>query len=174
MTDATDGFVRFLQEIAESGDRASLATLRQGFTNPLRALPYVAPFLASSDGRQREDNLILLATLFASHREHGQQSLARAMHLVMIATGSGSIEPRFRALLDCSREDLPSHLRHAVSLVASQSLPIDFDDLLQAIRHWSHDDRFIQRRWARDFWSSQQEAPDSSTQPLQTPATAQE
>jgi len=150
---AADPFVQYVESLANSGNRGALSALRQGFANPMRALPYVAPFLREEDGRQREDNLLLLGGLFGSFPEMGKVPLATALRSVMEQTESDSIELRFRALLDSPREDLPNHLRHAVSLVRSVPIPIDYNDLLRAIRNWSHEDRFIQRAWARQFWS---------------------
>lgn len=154
MNKSPDPFVQYVQALATSGNRAALSALRQGSANPLRALPYVAPFLKEDDGRQREESLLLLGALFGSFPETGSVSLATALRFVMERAQSDSIELRFRALLDSPREDLSNHLRHAVSLVRSAQIPIDYNDLLRAIRNWSHEDRFIQRAWARQFWSS--------------------
>jgi CRISPR system Cascade subunit CasB len=147
-----DPFVNYLRRLVDDGDRAALAALRQGFVSPLRALPYVARFIPETGGRRAEDNLILVSGLFALHPVTSKTSLASAMR--RLADKSDSIELRFRALLDCDREDLPNHLRHAVALAASSEIPIDFEDLHRAIRGWDHESRFVQRRWARDYWSS--------------------
>jgi len=147
-----DVFVDYLRGLAAADDRAALAALRYGFVNPLRALPYVARFLPTAGGRRAEDTLILVGGLFALHPASGTSSLASILR--RLAEKSDSVELRFRALLDCDREDLPNHLRHAVALAASNELPIDFENLHRAIRGWEHDSRFVQRRWARDYWST--------------------
>lgn len=147
-----DAFVDYLRDLAITEDRPALAALRQGFANPLRALPFVARFLPAAGGRRAEDTLLLLGGLFALHPIAGTSSLASAMR--RLAENSDSIEQRFRALLDCDREDLPNHLRHAVALAASHELPVDFENLHRAIRGWEHESRFVQRKWARDFWSA--------------------
>jgi CRISPR system Cascade subunit CasB len=63
------------------------------------------------------------------------------------------VQLRFRALLDADPEDLPNHLRHAVTLVRSRDLAIDYDELLQAVRWWGSENKNRQRRWAREFWA---------------------
>ena len=145
-------FVQRLYELAARKDRAALAELRRSFANPLTALPYVVPFLRREASRREEDTLVLVAGLFALHPVRGSLSLARAMRIS--AEKSESVGLRFQALLDSDAEDLPTHLRHAVALVRSKELAIDYDDLLQTVRWWRSDDRNRQRRWARDFWGT--------------------
>lgn len=135
----------------EAKKRRILADLRAGFTNPLKALTHIAWSLSEKGGRREEDDAVLLAGLFALHPEPGSVSLAAGLR--PLAEKSESIELRFRALLDCDREDLGVHLRHAVSLVGSAETAIDFNDLQRAIWGWSHEDRYVQRGWARAFWA---------------------
>jgi CRISPR system Cascade subunit CasB len=66
--------------------------------------------------------------------------------------GSASVERRFTALLDCHADELPGHLRHAVSLLKSKGVPVDWRVLLADVQWWGHGDRFVQREWAREFW----------------------
>jgi CRISPR system Cascade subunit CasB len=74
---------------------------------------------------------------------------------------SPSLERRFTSLLVSRREDLPERLRHAVSLLRSYDIPIDWFQLLNDLGWWeqrerasSSRDRFIstQRQWANSFW----------------------
>lgn len=155
-------FVQRLYDLAAHEDRAALAELRRSFGNPLAALPYVVPFLRQNATRREEDAFVLLAGLFALHPLRGTQTLGRAMKVC--AEESDSVQLRFRALLDSDSEDLPTHLRHAVSLVRSKDLTIDYDDLLKAVRRWDSEDKNRQRRWARDFWG----APDTSEEETST------
>ncbi len=153
MTEQQHPFVEYLIQLASRDDRAALASLRQGFVNPLRALPLVAPFLRHDDGRGREEALLLVGGLFALHPVAGNVTLARALRQVATSTGSTSVELRFRALLECDADDLSEYLRHGVSLVAREAIPLDYSELLASVRSWSHETRFVQRRWARQFWA---------------------
>ncbi len=147
--------VEYLESLVRGEDKSRqrrvLAELRGGFTNPLKALTHVAWSLSEKGGRREEDDAVLLAGLFALHPEPGSVSLAAGLR--RLADKSESIELRFRALLDCDREDLGVHLRHAVSLVGSAETAIDFNDLQRAIWGWGHEDRYVQRAWARAFWA---------------------
>jgi CRISPR type I-E-associated protein CasB/Cse2 len=155
--------VRHLIKVAEEGDRATLAALRSSLRegNDLIALRVVLPFLKARASRKEEDAAVLLAGLFALHPESGQLSLAAALHRVWRDTGSESVEGRFRALLGAGGSDLAPHLRHAVSLVASKGVSLDWNDLYRTIRHWDDDDDWVRRRWARDFWGASDEPSNS-------------
>lgn len=143
-------------------DRAALALLRRGLSTEPRDLarvyPYVLPFVA--DERQ-EDAYIQLACLFGLHPTAKDDlpsalSLGRALRLYMNRSASDSVEARFVALLRCHRDELPDHLRHAVTLVRSESIPLRWVDILFALQRWSSDDTSIssaQRNWSRDFWA---------------------
>lgn len=160
-----DPLVRQLEAIAEREDRATLAALRGSLQEgrSLDGLRVVLPYLVRGAGRQKEDDALLLAGLFALHPASGPLTLAAALRLM--AVDSESVEQRFRALLAASRVDLATHLRHVVSLVAGAGHAIDWQNLHRAIRHWDHDDDFVRRDWARDFWSpdSQRDDADATT-----------
>jgi CRISPR system Cascade subunit CasB len=67
-----------------------------------------------------------------------------------------SIERRFVALLECHEDDLAERLRHAVSLLRSKEIPVDWLQLLKDLRRWNREDRKAQREWARAFWGGAQ------------------
>jgi len=154
-TERRDTLVDHLKGLAGRQDRATLAVLRRTLQkeHALEGLSVVLPFV-SRDGPWRdraEDDALLVAGLFALHPESGSALLPAALQVV--ARTSDSVELRFRALLGASREDLPVHLRHAVTLVASHSLAIDWRDVHRAIRYWDHPSDRARRRWARAFWT---------------------
>jgi CRISPR system Cascade subunit CasB len=178
--------VHALERLARDDDRAELARLRASWRpgRELEALAFVLPFVAparddlgaptvEAGSRQwqvrREDDALLLAGLFAIHPESGPLSLAKALRRVWQDTGSDSIEGRFRALLSADRTELGTHLRNAVSLAASKTLAIDWDDLYRVIKYWDGDDPrwSVRRRWAREFWAG---APDVNAASVEGPA----
>lgn len=146
--------IAYLEQLAERNDRGSLAALRASLREGevLQALRYVLPFLGRDAGRRAEDDACLVAGLFALHPESGPLTLASALRLAH-AHGSESTEARFRALLSARRAALPIHLRHAVALVAGNAFALDWNDLYTTIRYWDHEDDFVRRRWAADFWA---------------------
>lgn len=139
----------------ENKDRAALAALRSSLQqeNPIEGLRLVLPTLKAGSNRFEEDDAILLAGLFALHPETGSSSIAEALKIVFRKTESESIENRFRALLGAKKTELSTHLRHAVSLIGSKQIALDWNDLYRAIRYWDHPDDFIRRKWARSFWA---------------------
>lgn len=159
-------FIAALTRLEPSRQRAALAALRGSLRDghELDAAPFVLPFVA--DPRD-EASAFLVAGLFATHPESGSASIADALRLVKAMTKSESVEPRFRALLSCSRSELPTHLRHAVSLIASKGVGVDWGDLYDSLRFWDRDTQQAsaahpKRRWARDFWASSDQPPVAS------------
>lgn len=150
-----DRLVDHLEELVNREDRATLALLRGALQEgrALEGLPVVLPFV-TPHGRspdRAEDDGLLLAALFALHPEAGTCSLPSALRIV--AKTSDSVELRFCALLSASRQDLPTHLRHAVSLVAGHGIALDYRNLHTAIRFWDHPSDRTRRQWARAFWT---------------------
>jgi CRISPR type I-E-associated protein CasB/Cse2 len=62
-------------------------------------------------------------------------------------------ERRLATLLRSHRDDLPSHLRQTVSLLKSRGVTIDWSGLLRDLMAWDHPDRYVQRKWARAYWT---------------------
>jgi CRISPR system Cascade subunit CasB len=148
--------VAMLERIYADDDRAKLAALRQGLTPATEAsvYPFVAPFFPSPPRPWIERAYILVAALFALHPGDAGLTIGAALRRVLDYTESESVELRFAALLNAHVDDLGDHLRHAVSLARSKDVPIDWNDVLYGVLGWEHEDRRVQRSWARDFWGS--------------------
>jgi CRISPR system Cascade subunit CasB len=148
----------------ESKGRAALAILKRGIAKPpgeyREMYSYILPFLANEeDGSQegfswKQQCYFLTASLFAMNPiQNPNYSFAEAMHYVKIQKDSGSIEKRFMAILSCRREDLPKHLRHAVSLIEAEKISFDWIRFLRDIKRWSDTYRLVQKKWAKEYWS---------------------
>jgi CRISPR system Cascade subunit CasB len=150
--ESSEPLISALERLAEADDRGALSALRRSLSEDAvaHAYPYVVPFFPGDPSPWIERTYLLVAGLFALHPAAGPASLARALRWVRDATGSDSVEQRFVALLDAHPEDLAPHLRHAVSLVRSTDIPIDWHNLLRTVRNWNYES--ARRRWARDFW----------------------
>lgn len=146
----THPFVESLYALAKRQDRAALAELRRSITAPMAAMRYVVPFLRKDASEREHRALLLVGQLFALHPAPGNRSLAGAMR--MLSEQSDSVQLRFRALLDSDGEDLPVHLRHAISLARGKEIAIDYDNLLVTILNWDKANKRAQRAWAHDFW----------------------
>lgn len=62
-----------------------------------------------------------------------------------------STESRFITLIDADSEQLPYRLRQMVALFKEYA--IDFNSLSKDLLSWDHPDKFIQVRWAREFYN---------------------
>jgi CRISPR system Cascade subunit CasB len=177
-------FARYLAGLAADDDRAALAALRRGLSQPPGAAVethrYVVPRLPADAQRWQEDNYYLVAALFALHpgnwepteesRSNLGASFARLKAKTEKAkTESESTEKRFAAMLNSPATDLFHHLRHAVALLKSKDISIDWAQLLHDLQSWSRDDRLVQREWARALWGARVvEQPDADAAPAQT------
>lgn len=116
------------------------------------AMPYVEPFVRE-EGWAREAHYLVAALYALKDGEHQEErTLARALREAMEARGSDSLEGRFQALLDADRDQLPFRLRQAVSLVEGG---LDFARLLEDLLYWFHPERWVQARWAKEFYGKE-------------------
>lgn len=181
MTDATTSptdrlaaaFVARLRSLADEEDRGALAALRRSLQDPhgmaAAACPYVVPYLPPTEDLTRDRAYFLVGALFALHADAGGEDVSlghafRAMNDAQEGVGkpdNESLRGRFVALLDADAEDLPDHLRHAVSLARAKQKPLDWYRLLRDVLGWGHPSRYVQRRLAREFWMTPHDAFDS-------------
>jgi CRISPR system Cascade subunit CasB len=154
-------FVEYLEEIERNEDRAALAALRRSLGKSpgeaVEAHRYVLPF---NPATWEESAYYLVGGLFALHpqswrKDKGDRNLTNlgaSFARLGSEVESKSIEKRFVALLNCHEDDLAEHLRHAISLLRSKEIPVDWIELLKDLRNWNYSDRSVQLRWARAFW----------------------
>jgi CRISPR type I-E-associated protein CasB/Cse2 len=163
-----------LSRAAAKGDRATLAALRRGWSNPLALYPIVAPFLPQSPTRRQEEASLVLARLFGEHPFVGSAPLGTALRSVVDARASASVESRFSALLAAPFEDAPSHLRHLLALLARELVGLDWHDLFFALLRWDEPDARAQRRWAVQFWGSHATQESADAQEVTDTETTEE
>jgi len=162
-------FVEQLEKLANSQDRAALAALRRGLGKAPGTVAemhrHVVPWLPASAPEWQQDAYYVVAALFAWHQGswHREDGAARATNLgasfarLASSVESESVESRFVALLNCHRDDLPTHLRHAVGLLKSEEIPVDWSQLLSDVQSWGLESRPVQRGWARAYWGGHPE-----------------
>jgi CRISPR system Cascade subunit CasB len=167
-----ESFITRLDALNSSGDRGALAALRRGLGKPLGTVvamhPIVAPFTGGLGG-WAEDAYYLVAALFASHPESTPEgTFGTTLKAIMRtrSTGAASLEKRFMALLDAEADHLPDLLRPLVALARSVGQPVNWARLLRDLVNWNSPDRWVQRRWARDFYQDKPEdAPAKASLP---------
>lgn len=156
--DYENPFVKSLEKLSFNNDRAALAKLRRGLgkkEGTPEMYRYVVPFL---DPEKTYDikRYFLIASLFAMHPNPTRGVSMGKVFTRMADLGankkSKSIERRFEHLLSVDADDLDGHLRQAVSLAKSKGESIDFHQLFSDVKNWDHPEKYVQLRWARDFW----------------------
>jgi CRISPR system Cascade subunit CasB len=159
-------FVEYLQRLPE-GERGhqALAALRRGLGRPpgeaLEMHRYVADFLPEPKDRWDWSKQVyyLIASLFGLHPQIASEGNMGA-HFARLCEGSSdpspAVERRLNSLLASHPDDLYRTLQHAVSLLKSKDVPINWERLFRDLQRWDDSDsrREVQRRWAMSFWSA--------------------
>lgn len=158
-------FIGYLESLRDRGDRAALATLRRALGKEPgaapEAYPIVMPYVPEHAGERIERIYFLVGSLFALHpkswlRVEGDRSprdFGASMRVLAERRPGGGVERRFGALLACSESELGEHLRHAVALLKSGGVGVDWVRLISDLKEWTYERRPAQRRWARSFWA---------------------
>lgn len=120
--------------------------------------------------RYNEEIFFLVATLFAgdksalSSKTGYTGDFGRSMKaLASLSSSSDSIERRFGLLLDSEFDsngsgEMAFRLRQTVRLLLSKNIAIDWPQLLDDLKYWSHEEKRARKNWARSFYS----APDTA------------
>lgn len=163
--DRTTVFVEWLRGL----DRKAFAELRRSLAFEPGTYPPVYPFVERYVAHECERWCFYLhAGLFALFAAgdaitegKGQDENQRAPSLGGAVAElharrdrSPSIEHRFIALLDADEEQLPHRLRQMVALLQGEGIRIYWVQLLKDLLAWTHDRRYVQQRWAREFYRS--------------------
>jgi len=171
-----DAFVTFLEGLRDAENRGALAALRRGLGRPPGSALCMAPYVEwLSPEPWERTRYYLVAALFGDHpdprperttghtpvkdRPNIGDVMAEVVRIYRRESRDGDeesarkrVEPRFVALLRTHPDDLPRHLRHAVSLAKSKDVPVDYRRLLRDLRYWTSEDRWVQLQWAANFW----------------------
>jgi CRISPR system Cascade subunit CasB len=171
-----------LEAAARREDRATLAKLRRGLGKPIGQAAerdiWLHGHLHGAAPKQ-EELAALIASLFALWHQGSRYSQRRPSRSLggsfkELADAERrkcgkkldelvpNVERRFCVLLDSHPEDLAERLRHAVSLLKSKEIPIDWAGLLDDLLRWNLEKRPVQRKWAREYWASRRENETSS------------
>jgi CRISPR system Cascade subunit CasB len=146
----------------DNPNRAAMAHLRRGLGNsPDYTLARVGWFFRGIPDEREERALncaILAAGLFAWVKgvcpQSGNVNFGRAFGSGLTEDGKAQREKRFIDLLDTDSEELPYKLRQAITLIAGDSVGLDWVKFILDLIHWDHPERWVQKAWARGFWSS--------------------
>lgn len=140
------------------------------------AFPYVEHRLKNEDGEWKRKVYYLVAGLWAMHwRDRGvtvpipiEKAAAlcdfeKRRKFKLDRRKLTSTESRFIALIDSDSEQLPYRLRQMVALL--KEYEIDFNKLSKDLLSWNDPDKFVQIRWAREFYN-QAAGENNETEPV--------
>lgn len=175
-SDRESPFIRYLCDLVKDENRAALAALRRGLgKEPGEApemFPYVVRWVPPGNDAWHEKTYYLVASLFALHQKattagEGATNLGASLRWLRHKSDSESVEKRFVALLNSHGDDVAEHLRRVVALLKAQEIPIDWTQLLRDVQRWNAPSRFVQRSWARAYWSDTgvTPAPETTQEP---------
>lgn len=105
----------------------------------------------------QQETYFLVATLFplADH-SFAAGSLGASLNQVRIyrqgSEGINSLDRRFQTLIDSDREQLPFRLRQVIRLADASKVQVNFTRLLLDILSWDAEAKYVQLRWARDYY----------------------
>ena len=156
---AEDRFIGYLKSLEKPPkNRAALAHLRRGLGKPpksaMEMFPYLGQFLSHETKQNYENAVFIVAALFAYYP--GAQSNVGNLgaSLRKMKDDSDSIEKRFVALLNAEAEDLPYYLRQIIGLLKSKEIAVNWGRLFKDVQNWNSDKRFVQQKWAEQFWGN--------------------
>jgi CRISPR system Cascade subunit CasB len=152
------GFVAALGDLGP-GDRARL---RRNAGRPLSesrdgAMDLFYRIRPAKTPEFQEDTYFLLATLYPLATHGGQGNLGQSLRAARGTDNSAGLDRRMAALLDADTEQLRYRIGQAVRYLASQDVPVNWSRLLDDLLRWNHASRYIQRQWARSYYSGEGE-----------------
>jgi CRISPR type I-E-associated protein CasB/Cse2 len=152
----------------DNRDRASLAHLRRGLgLSDDYTLARVGWLFAPVPDYGLEA-AVLVSGLFAltkgSCPQRAGQNFGHAFSYGLNADGQLQREKRFIDLLDTGLAELPHKLRQALTLIARDNVPLDWQLLIQHLISWEHEDRWVQKTWARGYWETRRPENDSENE----------
>lgn len=164
-----DQLIRQLQQYSNRDDRGTLASLRRGMGMQPGAVPetvrIVEHMLDDDDSDNTRDALYIVGPLYAFHPESkaGDRWNNLGAHFRALAKGgepSPSVERRFTMLLASEPDELPDALRQAISLLKSQNVPVNWQQLFVDVQKWMDRSQYgeakrkeVRLAWSRSFWS---------------------
>jgi len=169
MSEKRGSFITYLEDLRDREDRGALAALRRGLGQPpgsaVEMYRYVVPWLPARATAHREAATYLVAALFGYHpAPGGSGNLGAAFRRTLDQQEDATaVERRFAALLAAHQDDLDFYLRQAISYLRSKEVPVDWHQLFYDVLAWGHPDGYVQKQWARAFWSTVRRDQETAT-----------
>lgn len=156
-------FIDYLEELKRQENMGALASLRRGLQYDLGhcvdMYPYIIPWLEHVQGKWEKEMYYLIASLFAYHpRNCDSGNMGDVFRNISRSKReTKSLEQRFVALLRSNPEDLPFHMRQAISIAKSENIPINWHELFYDLKRWPFAKKYPPyEKWAGSFWKREQ------------------
>lgn len=163
MADSSQPLLAFLR--GHRDDRGAMASLRCALVEDKRhrAWPLLARFQGiGSDPRALAVQLV--AGLYASHPEEAENgdlgSTCRALlsdderQRIDSKSEPGPVSRRMQHLLAAEGDEVFPRVLRLVLRAKAESVPVNYDRLLEDLMQWRHDPNAVRVRWARSFWAA--------------------
>ncbi len=172
-------FVTMLGKL-EDGDRAKLKRNAGQTLNDSRdvmGLFYNKLLREVQIDKWDEETYFLVATLYPFDKQRGRPdevtndeadgvgetavspthtpSFGKSLRDIRTEKNGNGLDRRVERLLDADASQMPFYLRREVNFVTNEGGTINWATLLDDLLKWDHPDRYIQRNWARDYFTSQ-------------------
>ena len=119
----------------------------------------------------QEPRYWLVATLYPLADVTGRGSFGDALHRARSTKYKKGLDRRVEALLDSDEAQLAYRLGQAVRFLRSHRIPVNWQSLLEDLLQWDHPSRFVQKKWAKAYFSLPSEQLE---QPASTDIATQE
>jgi len=111
----------------------------------------------------QEEIFFLVATLYPLAADGKRGNLGVSLRQAQKTTNRKGLDRRIEALLDAETTELPFRLRQTVHYLQSNRVSVDWACLLADLLQWNHPERFIQKSWARAYYSTSESNQHSAT-----------
>jgi len=143
-------FLDFLRERYQS-DRGALAQLRSGIS--LTKRPNLWPLLAPFPDAIGNEIFEIVAALWARDPGFSENGENLGHTLRKLGALYSTFSGRFRRLLSCDANEIPSRIASVVSAAQEKGVSVDYTRLLSDLLNWNDRTRI---EWAKAFWGSQE------------------
>lgn len=146
-------FIDRLEKL-DAGDRARFKrNAGKSLSEASDALGLFYHLLPPGIPQYQEEIYFLLATIYPLAESGGNGDFGTLLAKAQNSSNKKGLDRRVEFLLDADTDQLAFRLRQSVHFLHSCRVGINWVQLLDDLLQWSHPDRYIQKRWARSYFS---------------------
>lgn len=148
------GFIKHLERYRDEENRAVLAALRRGHK------PEMCYYVLDYQTEQNKDYIYMIASLFALHPQSANSgNMGEHMRRLDPTLENAATERRFMHLLKMRRETIERPLRQCISILKSNEIRVNWNQLYWDMYRWNEQDYRVQEQWTKSFlWHRQSES----------------